>query len=164
MTSKDFKKIILTGLSEILKPKQFKKSGANFTFSNGDLVYFINLQSSQSSTANILKVTVNIEIASTLLAKLEDTSLPEKDIRHYANRIGSFLPTHQDKWWAIDSIETAQKASQEINTIISNDIFNLFEKLKTTNDLAELWNTEKAVRLTEVERKKYLDLWNSTIK
>ncbi|MBL0135310.1 MAG: DUF4304 domain-containing protein [Chitinophagaceae bacterium] len=76
MTSKDFKKIIFDKLTEVLKPTGLKKSGSTYSSSNGDLTYFINLQSSQSSTATMLKATVNIEIHSATVYKLQDAVCP----------------------------------------------------------------------------------------
>ena len=107
MTSKDFKKIIIDKLTEILKPNGFKKSGSTFSSSNGDLTYFVNLQSSQSSTPTILKTTVNIEIYSATVYKLQDTSLPEKWSRHFTERIGSLLDNPHDKWWTIENKKQA---------------------------------------------------------
>jgi|KBSMisStaDraftv2_1062788.scaffolds.fasta_scaffold2999971_1 hypothetical protein len=67
MTSKDFKKIITDQIKTVLKPRNFKKTGNNFKFSNGDLTYYVWLQSSTWSTANVLKATINIGIGSELL-------------------------------------------------------------------------------------------------
>jgi hypothetical protein len=158
MTSKDFKKIIIDKLTEILKPKGFKKSGSTFFSSNGDLTYFINIQSSQSSTATMLKVTVNIEIYSSIVYKLQDTSLPEKWSRHFSERIGFLLDNPHDKWWIIENDKKAVDAANEIADIINNKVLPIFDKLKTTNDLAALWRQNKCPGLTELQRKEYLNL------
>jgi len=158
MTSKDFKKIIIDRLTEILKPNKFKKSGSTFSFSNGDLTYFLNIQSSQSSTATLLKVTVNVEIYSSTVYKLQDTSLPEKWSRHFTERIGFFLDNSQDKWWIIENEKEAAKAANEISDTIDNKVLPTFDKLKTTNDLAALWRQNKCPGLTEHQRKEYLSL------
>lgn len=158
MTSKDFKKIIIERLKEVLKPIGFKKNGSTFSFTNGDLTYFINIQSSQSSTATILKVTVNIEIYSSIIYKLQDTSLPEKWSRHYTQRIGAMFDTHQDKWWTIENGKEATEAANEIADITNNRVLPTFDKLKTTNDLADLWRQSKYTGLTENQRKEYLSL------
>jgi len=158
MTSKDFKKIIINNLTKILKPNGFKKSGSMFSFSNGDLTYFINIQSSQSSTAKMLKVTVNIEIYSSTIYKLQDTSLPEKWSRHFTQRIGLLLDNPQDKWWIIESEKEAADTANEIADIVGNKILPTFDKLKSTDDLAALWRQNKYSGLTEHQRKEYLSL------
>lgn len=158
MTSKDFKKTIIDRLNEILKPKGFKKSGSMFSYSNGDLTYFINIQSSQSSTVTILKATVNIEIYSSTVYKLQDTSLPEKWSRHFTQRIGSMFDNPHDKWWTIENNKEAADAANEIADITNNKVLPTFDKLKTTNDLATLWRQKKCPGLTEHQRKEYLSL------
>ncbi len=143
MTSKDFKKIIIDKLTEVLKPNGFKKGGSTFSSSNGDLTYFINIQSSQSSTATMLKVTVNIEIYSSTVYKLQDTSLPEKWSRHYAQHIGFLFDNPQDKWWTVENEKEANNTATEIVDITSKRVLPTLEKLKTTNDLATLWRQNK---------------------
>lgn len=158
MTSKDFKKIIADRLNAVLKPKGFKKSGNTFSYSNGDLTYFINIQSSQSSTATMLKATVNIEIYSSIVYKLQDTSLPEKWSRHFTQRIGSMFDNSDDKWWTIENDKEANDAAKEIADITNNKVLPTFDKLKTTNDLATLWRQNKCPGLTEHQKKEYLSL------
>jgi hypothetical protein len=161
MNLKDYKKIILHKLSTILKPRKFRKTGNIFSYSNGDLTYFINLQSSQSSTDDTLKMTINIEIASTTLIKLEDISIPEKHRRHYTQRIGSLLDQPHDKWWTIDSSETALRSSVEIEELIVTKVFPMLDNLQTTTDLVNLWRQGKFIGLTQKAGEKYLQLLES---
>jgi hypothetical protein len=158
MNSKDFKKIIIEKLSAYLKTRQFKKKGNIFSISNGDLTYYIGLQSSQSSNADILKVTVNTEIASIIISKLDDISLPLEQQRHYNRRIGSYLDNEQDKWWIIDSYDLAESAADEILGIINEKVIPNFDKLASTNDLASLWRNGGYIGITDGQRKKYLRL------
>ena len=65
--------------------------------SNPELTYYIELQSSRSSTADIFIVTVNTGITSTLITKLDDISLSAEHQRHYTRRIGAYLDDTQDK-------------------------------------------------------------------
>ena len=158
MSSKDYKKIITNKLNEALKERQFKKRGQVFSYSNGDLTYYVGIQSSQSSTADVLKVTVNTEIASALITKLDDTSLPIEHQRHYTRRIGSYLHDQQDKWWTVDSPRSAEIAANEIIDIVNNKVIPNFEALETTNDLARLWKDGGYIGITEGQRKHYLNL------
>jgi hypothetical protein len=158
MTSKDYKKIISDRLNDALKQRQFKKRGQVFTYSNGDLTYYIGIQSSQSSTSDILKVTVNTEIASALISRLDDTSLAIEHQRHYTRRIGSYLDDQQDKWWTVDSLHSAGIAANEIVSIINNKVIPTFETLGATTDLAGLWTKGGYIGITEGQRKRYLSL------
>jgi hypothetical protein len=162
MSAKDFKKIVTDKLSELLKERNFKKKGNFFSLSNGDLTYFIGLQSSQSSTADILKVTINTEIASAVISKLDDISLPIEQQRHYSRRIGFYLDNRQDKWWTIDSINTAEIAAKEMADIINEKVLPNFDALKSTSDLANLWRTNGYIGVTEGQRKNYLNLIDKT--
>jgi hypothetical protein len=158
MDSKDYKKIILHRLTLVLKPNGFKKTGSTFFSSNDDLTYFIKLQSSQSSTATTLKATINIEIYSSIVYKLQDTGLPEKWIRHYTERIGFLLESPHDKWWTIENENEAIETGNEIAEIIKEKVLPAFGKLRTTIDLADLWRQNKSPGLTEYQRKEYLKL------
>jgi Domain of unknown function (DUF4304) len=158
MSTKHLKKIILDKLGGTLRLRQFKKTGNIFTYSNGDLTYFIRLQSSQSSTQEMIKVTVNIEIASSIISKLDDTGIPLKHQRHYFRRIGQYLPGNQDKWWVIDNTNHANKYADEITEIINNAVFPSLDSLNTTGDLANLWRHNGYIGLTDKERKRYLEL------
>lgn len=158
MNSKDYKKIILDKISEKLKVLNFKKKGSVFNFSNGDLTYFIVVQSSQSSTSDVLKLTINTEIASALISKLDDISLPIEYQRHYNRRIGNYLEDNQDKWWTIDSQNSAERSANEIAEIITEKVIPNFNTLKSTNDLATLWRNGGWLGITEGQRKNYLSL------
>lgn len=158
MHSKDFRKIITDRLVLTLKPKGFKRNGNVFSLSNGDLTYFVNTQSSQSSTASVLNITVNVEIFSSVVYQLEDTGKPEKWSRHFTKRIGHMLEEPQDKWWVIGNVKEANDAADEMAAIIQNSVLPMFDELKTTTDLATLWRQNKCPGLTEGQRKEYLQL------
>ena len=159
MNSKEFKKIITGRLAHELKKRDFKKKGNVFFFTNGDLTYFIGVQSSQNSTADVLKLTLNTEIASGLISKLDNnTSLPVEHQRHYNRRIGNYLEDNQDKWWTIDSLESAQYAANEITEIIAEKVMPNFNNLKSTNDLVALWKNGGWMGITDGRRRYYLSL------
>ena len=158
MNSKEYKKIIIDKLTSELKKRNFKKKGNIFSFSNVDLIYFIGVQSSQSSTSDVLKLTVNMEIASKLISQLDDTSLPIEHQRHYNRRIGNYLEGNQDKWWIVDSKESAEQAASDITEIITETVIPNFNKLKSTNDLVALWRNGGCLGITEGQRKHYLSL------
>jgi hypothetical protein len=161
MASKEFKKIILDNLNERLKPVGFKKSGTTFKKVTADMTYFINVQSSRDSTAQTLKTTLNLEIASSTIANNEDTSLPIEHRRHWTARIGFMLDKPIDKWWTINNDIEAGDAAKEIIDIIENRVLVEFERLKTTSDLVELWRSDKCPGLTEKQRQWYLKLADS---
>ncbi|MCW3116820.1 MAG: hypothetical protein JWM28_902 [Chitinophagaceae bacterium] len=158
MKSSNFKKNILDKLNTVLKPRRFRKNSNIFSFSNKDLTYYICVQNTIDSTEEILKTTVNIEIASSKLTYLDDMSLPGYLQRHFVKNIGDYSEHRQAKWWTIDNEESAKSAQQEIADIITTKVLPEIEELKTTNDLAGLWKKHVSPGLTYYQSQEYLSL------
>lgn len=158
MTSYTFKKKILDKLNSVLKPKRFKKNHDIFSFSNNDLTYYICVQSRGDSTADVLKTTVNVEIASSKLTYLDDMSIPGYLQRHFVKNIGDYSGQHGDKWWTIENEESAAVAEQEIAEIVASKVLPEMEQLKSTNDLAGLWKKHISPGLTQYQSREYLSL------
>jgi Domain of unknown function (DUF4304) len=153
MSTKEYKQIIIEKLNACLKPLGFKREGNSYQLSNGDLTYYIILQSSMTSTSQLLKITVNIEIASAKLAMFDDDRMSMHLHRHYSKRIGRYLDEPHDKWFLINSTETALFASDQIVRLIITKVIPEFELLKSTDDLIS-----NPSGLTEMQRKRYLNL------
>jgi arabinogalactan endo-1,4-beta-galactosidase len=158
MSNKESKAILISKLSETLKPGNFKRKGNIFTRSNGDITYYISLQSSQSSTADILKVTMNIEISSAVISELDDISIPLHDQRHYFRRIGTYMENMSDKWWTIDNVHSAEKTANEIIFVITQKVIPHLETITSTQDLEAIWNGDGYIGITDGQRKRYLSL------
>jgi hypothetical protein len=158
MTSPDYKKIILQRVDALLKPRHFKKSGQSFKYCNGDLTYYIGLQSSKYSTSKILTVTFNTGIASELLYKLQGKVITSHLRGHYLKRIGDYLEQPKDKWWIIDSEDLAYNAAEEIATIISKKVVPEFDTITKTDDLINIWMNLVLKDLINIEIQQYLVL------
>jgi hypothetical protein len=154
----DYKKAIIAKLSDTLKLQGFRRTGNNFQKEHNDLVYYIAMQSSQNSTSDTLKCTINIEMTSKTLYDVEDISIPEHLQRHYHQRIGFFMPGNTDKWWTIDSIIAAQTASQEIVDLLKNIILPELSSFQHTSDLKDLWASGNCPGLTDGKRREYLGM------
>src|ERR1700754_2763854 len=125
---KIYNSIIINALNENLKSRQFKRNGNTFITNNNDLAYYIKLQSSQSSTSERLKTTINIEISSSVLIPLTFDPI------HFHKRIGFYLTTPHDKWWSVDSEKSAVTTADEINQLLANEVIpelDMFRRLKT---------------------------------
>jgi hypothetical protein len=158
MNASDFKKSILDNLNAVLKPHRFKKNKNIFSYSNNDLTYYICVQNTVDSTEDVMKTTVNIEIASSKLSFLDDLSIPGYLHRHFIKNIGDYAGTQQKKWWTINSEVSAKKAESEIEALIMNKVLPEIALLKTTNDLAKLWQTQVSPGLTSYQSQEYLSL------
>ncbi|MGC4013224.1 MAG: DUF4304 domain-containing protein [Luteolibacter sp.] len=158
MNTTEFKKNFLEKLGALLKPLHFKRKQNIFSYSNKDLTYYICVQSSVDSTAEIMKTTVNIEIASSRLSYLDDLSIPGYLHRHFVKNIGDYAGQQQKKWWTIDNTESALKAEKEIEELITTQVLPEINSLKTTDDLARLWEKQVNPGLTSHQRREYLSL------
>jgi len=161
MNSTTFKKNILDKLNTVLKPRRFRKNSNIFSLTNKDLTYYICVQNTIDSTDEVLKTTVNIEIASSRLVYLDDMSIPGYLQRHFVKNIGDYAG-QEAKWWTIDDEQSAQSAQQEITDIITNKVLPEIENLKTTNDLAGLWKKHVSPGLTSYQSQEYLSLLQMT--
>ncbi len=158
MIASDFKKNILDKLNTILKPRRFKKNQNIFSYSNKDLTYYICVQNTVDSTDDVMKTTVNIEIASSKLSYLDDMSIPGYLHRHFIKNIGDYSASHQSKWWTITNEESALSAEKEIEELITNEVLPEIDSLKTTNDLAGLWQKQITPGLTQYQSQEYLSM------
>ncbi|WP_413669785.1 DUF4304 domain-containing protein [Mucilaginibacter sp. Mucisp86] len=154
----DLKKIIIAELSNTLKPLGFKRAGHIFSNTTDDLVYYIALQSSTSSTASQLKFTVNIEIRSQELYQLYESMLPFNAQDHYRFRIGWFIEPQTDKWWLAHNNQSAMLAAEEINTLIVQKVLPEFSHLKSVKDIYTFWKQGNGTGITEGAIKNYMHL------
>src|SRR5690349_19877191 len=99
MPSAPYKGMILTAMSEVLRPAGFRKKGANFTRELREVVHFIGLQSSQSSTSTCLRATLNLYIWVRVAAEINQE--PDPLSPHWRQRIGMLMPERSDHWWVI---------------------------------------------------------------
>lgn len=158
LTAKDHKKRLTDEVFAILKEKGFKRTGMNFSLKQNDLMYFIQIQSSQSSTETVCKLTVNIGIASLKLCELTDIEKPNYLNSHWIKRIGYFLDQPTDKWWIMDNSTSADNASKEIADLLASRVLPNIFSFKTTSDLEDFWLKGNYQGLTEKRQEHYLKL------
>ena len=132
--TKQFKKIIIDKITNVLKPLGYTRNGNIYIHKINDLIYYISLQSSRSSSSLLLKITVNIEMASMTLALFRDDRMPLNAYRTYHKRIGDFMNEQTDKWWLIANISEAMAAADEIGTILINKVIPVIGQLTSTDD------------------------------
>lgn len=147
-------------MSSLLKPFGYKRRGNIYTLLINDLTYYITLQSSQSSTAQQLKITVNIEMSSARLSPFRDERMPLSAHRNYHERIGRYTDEKSDKWWVINNIQEAKTAYEQINELLLKKVLPELKLFKSTDDLIEFWKTGNCRGITEFQRKHYLQLLN----
>lgn len=159
MTNDEYRKIILTRIYEVLKPKGFKKKGNNFFKLENDVYLIVQLQSSISSAQNNLKLTVNLGIFSTLIEQsfsaLNNPSLVNS---HWRKRIGFLDEKKFDKWWTITNSGEAEIAGQEITKILQEKGLLVLSELNSTDKLISLWKKGESVGITDKQRQNFLEI------
>src|SRR6266498_333348 len=159
MDYQDFKKIVLDRVKSVLKPEGFRKAGNTFSLIKNDVILFVQLQSSTKTSRSNLVATINLGIASLLIAEKEGLKFEPKFLdSHWRKRIGSFLPNPFDKWWEVQSEKEAAKAGLEIAEIIEKQALPELQSLSSTAKLIALWESGRSPGMTEFHRKKLLAL------
>ncbi|HYV95257.1 MAG TPA: DUF4304 domain-containing protein [Chitinophagales bacterium] len=158
LTSKEIKEKLADDIFKLLKEKGFKRTGMNFSMANGDLIYFIQIQSSQSSTATVCKLTVNVGIVSLKLCELTEINKPNYLNSHWTKRIGFYFDKPADKWWTISDTTSADNAREEIIDLLTKRVLPNIFSFKSTADLKDFWLKGNYAGLTEKQQEYYLKL------
>ena len=159
MNSDTYKQIILAQLHAVLKPRGFRKKQTLFSAERGDAVLFVQLQSSQKSTKDVLIATVNLGIFSrTIAERVGNTHDPNIRESHWRKRIGMFLPESSDKWWEIHSENEANSCATEITSLLTQSVLPEMETLASTENLKSLWREGKSPGIGENQRRQYLQV------
>ena len=115
MPAKDYKRTILDALGEALGEKGFRKKGAHFSRVLADVVHLAWLQSSVSSTSQMLRATVNLGV---WVPALEGDVKPDISSAHWSNRIGHLMPENRDVWWTVEFDDEATQVAGHIATAV----------------------------------------------
>jgi Domain of unknown function (DUF4304) len=146
--------MILTAMSEVLRSSGFRKKGANFTRQLPEVVHFIGLQSSQSSTGTCLRATLNLSIWVHVAA--EANQEPDALSAHWRERIGMLMPARSDHWWVISSEKEVQTAIEEICRALREYGLPALDCLTSSEAMRNLWRSGRSPGLTERLAQRYL--------
>jgi len=142
----------------MLAPLGFKKQGLIFRRELHEVVHWVGLQSSSSSTEENLKLAVNLAVTVPKLAK--PGMQPGIGAAQWSVRLGFFMPIRTDKWWTIASPPDAELAAAEIDVALSSFGIPAFDTLSSISDIAALWRSGVSPGLTEKMRTQYLQELN----
>ena len=154
MPATEYKKAILAALAATLGPAGFRKGGSVFKRDRKDVVHLLSLQSSTESTADSLRVTVNLAIWVEALA--DERTKPDVAASQWRQRIGFLLPVHQDYWWIARSDAEARSVASEICDAVVKHGLPALDALSSTADLAVLWESTRSPGLTAIQAHRYL--------
>lgn len=155
MSATSYKQIVASATHELLASRQFKKKALVFSRAFPDVVQFVTLQSSTSSTATELKLTVNLGV---LIPSLNEAGRP-RDVwsSHWNQRLGALLPMPSDRWWQISSDQEASVAAGEIVAGLRDFGLPILDELTTKAALVALWQSGRSPGITEGHRKQCLE-------
>lgn len=162
LSANDFKKKLSKAIHSVLKEKGFTKKGMNFSLEQNDLVYFIQIQSSRTSTVKVCKLTVNIGIVSLKLCELTDIIKPKYLDSHWSKRIGFYLDKPEDNWWTLSDSKSLDNAIIEITELLKNRVLPNIFSFKTTSDIKDFWLSRNYQGLTKKQQDYYLNLLSET--
>jgi hypothetical protein len=158
MLNRELTNNIVARVQGVLKPNGFRKSGQTFTRDRGEVVHLINLQKSQSSSSDEVKITVNLAVWIKALAPIRAgvTDKPNVASSHWRQRIGFLSPQRYDKWWTVEGVSSAQLAGEEIATDLEEWGLPALDGLSSVQALVDLWNGGESPGLTSMECDRYL--------
>ena len=142
MSNQEFTKDILDKMHGVLKPSGFRKKGSTFVKECGDdVVLEVNLQKSTSSTSAGLRATVNLRVYSRTLTRAMGYSLdyPTDPDRRWQERIGKLMPEQSDRWWTVQTPQTAVQAGEEIADALLRFGLPALDAVASTGKLRALW-------------------------
>ena len=150
-----YKQKIGSAVAAVLRPLQFRRKGLVFTRQLGEMVHIVSLQSSVSSTAPLLKITVNLAV---FVPSLADDSIKLGLLSsHWQMRLGFLMPEHIDYWWEVSCDCDAERVASEIIEAIQMYALPQFKQLETRDALVTLWRAGRSPGLTTFQAKRYLD-------
>lgn len=157
----ELKKSFAAPIASALKPRGFCKQGMNFRALRPEAELIINIQSSRDSTADSLKVTVNLGIILNSIHEHFSSLNRAVWTAEWRQRIGHYIPgCSGDYWWICESDQEAARAGAEIANVLEKKALPEMEHLALTSNLVAYWRSGQGGGLTPPavqERLNYLD-------
>ena len=143
---------LLAALAGVLEPAGYSRRGPLFSRRVEDVVHLVQLQKSQSSAADYVSATINLAIWVPALA-FGSASVASAPVRE---RLGSVMPEHDDIWWELSSLESADEIVASLVQALVSYGLPWFEELRSSAEVQRLWQRGVSPGLTELQRQRYL--------
>lgn len=150
-----YKQTIGSAAAAVLRPLEFRRNGHVFTRQLGEVFHIVSLQSSVSSTASFLKITVNLGVFVPSLA--DAGTKPALLASHWQTRLGFLMPERIDYWWEVSCDGDAERVALQIVEAIKTYALPQFAQLETRDALVTLWRAGRSPGLTAFQAKRYLE-------
>jgi hypothetical protein len=123
----------------------------------------IEFQKSIKNSGDKLLFTVNLAVIYGELLEPDQPTLEKARSLdgHLRQRIGMLLPSRPDKWWEITATTDVTALATEISNLVSNKAAPYIRRYLDTSELIALWESGKSPGLTETQRVRHLEAFNS---
>ena len=155
MNSDLYKRMVAGAVHDVLGPIGFKKRALSFSRSFPEVIQFVTIQSSVSSTSAEVRLTLNLGVLIPSLS--EHSERGDISSSQWRMRLGQLLPERSDRWWLLDSTHMASVAATEIVTSLVSYGLPQLDKLRSIPALVEMWHSGKSPGITAVQRTRYLE-------
>jgi hypothetical protein len=144
---------ILAGLADLLQPLGFRRRGQIFDRPSSDVVHLIGFQSSQTGTAQLARVTLNLGIWVPALSDREARSSVWD--AHWHERLGHLTDHQADQWWEVSNDASAAATTHEICSQLLLFGIPALEKIPDSTALLAVWDAGMSPGLTKLQRERY---------
>jgi len=153
MSLTHLKGLVAAPITELLKQREFRKSGLKFYSIRSEATLLVGLQSSVGTTREVLRITCNLAIVLHALGSRDDQDIWDS---HWRKRIGYFMPEPRDHWWVCSTDDTARAAGREMAALLESQALSEMERLASRTAMIALWTSGRSPGLTEYQCAQYL--------
>ena len=147
--------------------RDFRKRGHSFCRIYEDAVWVIQAQSSSTSSALGMKMTVNLGV---FLPRLNPVSgwrdevpeWPSESACHFRTRLGSLMPEKTDLWWTADKDETATALGRQLLPSLLHYGLAALEAVSNAARLRAYWEGGGYGGMTKFQVESYLAALHAT--
>ena len=143
MDVREKRSFIFDKIADFFREKDFKKRGNHFFKRNGEIGYCANIQNDKWNSAEKIRFTINLGIFT------ENFWLEHYDFNHKGvvssfpkeyecairERIGSLLPTPEDRWYSITSGTDVMKLWSDVERDLTDYAIPFLFKYNTESDV-----------------------------
>ena len=150
-------KLLLGEIGRCLEPHGYRKRGTAFRHLSSNNAAIIEVQRSQNSARDLIRLTINVGVVSGRLLDEDRLNIAKAGTAdaHLRDRIGRFLAEPQDKWWDLDKATRLEELVAELAPLLDLAVAFLNAHLDDAQ-LVTLWESGKAPGLTEPQRQRLL--------
>jgi hypothetical protein len=143
---------LYSGIAPLLKAHGFSKRGNQFQRAVRDTFHLIQLQKSQSSSADSIRATVNLAVSVNAIA----SAPPSVIDAHVRCRIGSVMPETADVWWELSSTESAADIVRQVTDALERFGLPWLDSFQSSREVITTWQQGISPGLTDSQRQKFL--------